>query len=227
MSHIVQFRVMNLQAAYWLNIMRMLKYDLDRKSLHRFYISLIRPTLEYGNILWDNCTDDQAKLLESIQLDEARIITGLRKGTNHDVLYKETGLSSLASRRRNAKLIQFYKILNNESPTYIDEIVRKFNALNTGYNLRNSNLLKHPTPRTRSYQKSFFIATTDLWNDLDQELKNCTSLHSFKTILKNRTAKSPKYYSEGERRSNIFLCQLRNNKSQLNFDLCHDHLNNS
>ena len=215
------------KAAYRLNIMRMLKYDLDRKSLHRFYISFIRPTLEYGNILWDNCTDDQVKLLESIQLDAARIITGLRKGTNHDVLYKETGLSSLASRRKNAKLIQFYKILNNESPTYIDEIVRKFNAHNTGYNLRNSNLLKHPTPRTRSYQKSFFIATTDLWNDLDQELKNCTSLHSFKTILKNRTAKPPKYYSEGERRSNIFLCQLRNNKSQLNFDLCHDHLNNS
>ena len=142
------------KAAYRLNIMRMLKYDLDQKSLHRFYISFIRPTLEYGNILWDNCTDDQAKLLESIQLDAARIITGLRKGTNHDVLYKETGLSGLASRRRNAKLIQFYKILNNESPTYIDEIVRKFNAHNTGYNLRNSNLLKHPTPRTRSYKKN-------------------------------------------------------------------------
>ena len=68
------------KAAYRLNIMRMLKYDLDRESLHRLYISFIRPTLEYGNLLWDNCRDDQAKLLESTQLDAARIITALRKG---------------------------------------------------------------------------------------------------------------------------------------------------
>ena len=211
------------KTAYRLNIMRMLKYDLDRKSLNRFYISFIRPMLEYGNILWDNCTKQQSDLLESIQLDAARIITGLRKGTSHQVLLNEAGLAPLAARRQNAKLIQFYKILNNESPTYIDEIIRKINTHNTEYNLRNTNL-KHPTPRTSSYQNSFFIATTDLWNNLDPELKNCTSLYSFKKILKKRTVKSPNYYSEGERRSNILLCQLRNNKSQLNFDLFNDHL---
>ena len=144
------------KTAYRLNIMRMLKYDLDRKSLNRFYISFIRPMLEYGNILWDNCTKQQSDLLESIQLDAARIITGLRKGTSHQVLLNEAGLAPLAARRQNAKLIQFYKILNNESPTYIDEIIRKFNTHNnTEYNLRNTNL-KHPTPRTSSYQNSFF-----------------------------------------------------------------------
>ena len=39
------------KAAYRLYIMRMLKYDLDRKSLSRSYISFIRPILEYGNVL--------------------------------------------------------------------------------------------------------------------------------------------------------------------------------
>ena len=117
-------RIIYKKAAYRLNIMRMLKYDLDRKSLFRFYISFVRPTLEYGNILWDNCTKDQAKLLESIQLDAIRIITGLRRGTSHEVLYAEVGLSSLAERRKDAKLIQFYKILNNEAPAYIDDILQ-------------------------------------------------------------------------------------------------------
>ena len=59
----------------------MLKYDLDRKSLIRFYLSFIRPILEYGNIIWDGCNKLQSDLLESIQLDAARIITGLRRGT--------------------------------------------------------------------------------------------------------------------------------------------------
>ena len=137
--------------------MRMLKYDLDRKSLLRFYISFIRPMLEYGNILWDNCTKQQSDLLESIQLDAARIITGLRRGTSHQVLLSEIGIPALSARRTDAKLIQFYKILNNEAPSYIDEIVKKFNLHNTGYNLRNTNL-KHPTPRTVSYQKVSFYS---------------------------------------------------------------------
>ena len=77
------------KTAYRLNIMKMLNYDLDRKSLNRFYISFIWPMLEYGNILWDNCTKQQSDLLESIQLDAARIITGLRKGTSHQVLLNE------------------------------------------------------------------------------------------------------------------------------------------
>ena len=140
--------------------------------------------LEFDNILWDNSTKQQSDLLESIQLDAARIITGLRRGTSHQVLLSETGILDLSARRTDAKLIQFDKILNNEAPSYINEIVKKNNFHNTGYNLRNTNL-KHPTPRTVTYQKSFFKATTDLWNNLDEELKNCTSLHSFKDTLKN------------------------------------------
>ena len=142
------------------------------------------------------------------------------------MLYAELGISSLASRRQDAKLIQFFKILNNEAPSYIDEIIRNFNTHNTEYNLRNTNL-RHPTPSTTSYQKSFFISTIDLWNNIDPELKNCTSLYSFKSTLKKRTIKPPTYFFDGERQSNILLCQLRNNKSQLNFDLKNDKLKDS
>ena len=39
-----------------INIMRKLKYNLDRKSLETIYIVFIRPILEYADVLWDNCT---------------------------------------------------------------------------------------------------------------------------------------------------------------------------
>ena len=38
------------------NIMRSLKFILDRVSLETVYITFIRPILEYGDILFDNCT---------------------------------------------------------------------------------------------------------------------------------------------------------------------------
>ena len=214
------------KAAFKLNVLRMLKYDLDRKSLLRFYISYIRPTLEYADVVWDNISQRNVDLLESIQLDACRIITGLRKGTSHDILYQECGLCSLAERRKQHKLIQFYKILNHDAPNYLQNIVANFNEHQSQYELRNPKL-KHPTPKSKTYKDSFFISTTDLWNELPQSLLNATSLYSFKKILKEQIPVPAKYFSYGSRRLNILMCQLRNSKSQLQSDLCHDHLADS
>ena len=142
------------KASKRLNILRMLKYDLDRKSLTRFYTSYIRPVLEYSNIVWDNCNAYEADLLESIQLDAARIITGLRRGTSHAILYHELGWIPLCERRKNSKLIHFFKILNHETPTYINNIVDRYNDHVTGYSLRNNNL-RYPIPKTMAFKKIF------------------------------------------------------------------------
>ena len=102
-------------------------------------------------------------------MDAYRIITGLRKGTSHDILYNALGLCSLSNRRNHHKLIQFYKILNDEVTSYLDNILVNFNEHQSQYLMRNAKL-KHPTPRTNAYQDSFFISTTDMWNDLSPEL---------------------------------------------------------
>ena len=59
---------------------------------------------------------------------------------------------------------------------------------------------------------------------MDPQLKNATSLYSFKQTLKKQVLQPPKYYTHSDRISNILLCQLRNDKSQLNSDLRRDHL---
>ena len=134
----------------------MLKYDLDRKSLIRFYTSYIRPTLEYSNIVWDNCTEYVAELLESIQLDATRIITGSRRGTSHAILYKDLGWVSLSQRIQFIKLIHFFRILNHETPTYINSIKERYNNHDVGYSLRNNNL-RYPVPRTTSSKNLTFL----------------------------------------------------------------------
>ncbi|WAR19219.1 hypothetical protein MAR_001057 [Mya arenaria] len=39
-----------------LGSMRLLKYKLKRNTINQIYISYLRPILEYGSIVWDNCT---------------------------------------------------------------------------------------------------------------------------------------------------------------------------
>ena len=47
-----------------INIMRKLKFKLDRKSLEIIYTAFIRPILEYGDVIWDNCAQYEKNEIE-------------------------------------------------------------------------------------------------------------------------------------------------------------------
>lgn len=72
------------KAAKRLNLLRMLKYKINRKSLVTIYNAWIRPILEY--IVWDNCSIKDSKILEDLQVEAARIITGLRHNSSRSKL---------------------------------------------------------------------------------------------------------------------------------------------
>ena len=63
-----------------INVMRKLKFKLDRKSLKTIYryITFISPLLEYGDNIWDNGTQYEKYQLDRIQNEAARIATGLQ-----------------------------------------------------------------------------------------------------------------------------------------------------
>ena len=79
----------------------MLKYQVDRNVLINIYLSFIRPILEYGNVIWDNCTQNEANLLESVQVEAGRIITGLRVNSSRSKLYSELGWNPFIKEERN------------------------------------------------------------------------------------------------------------------------------
>ena len=56
-----------------LNILRMLKYKVKRKNLVKIYFAFIRPVMEYSDVVWDNCTEKDSKLLEYVQVEAGRI----------------------------------------------------------------------------------------------------------------------------------------------------------
>jgi hypothetical protein len=58
--------------------------------------STIRPTLEYACEVWDGCFEREVANLEKVQLESARIVTGLTKFASRDSLYYETGWEPLS-----------------------------------------------------------------------------------------------------------------------------------
>ena len=69
-------------AAKIVGIMHKLKFSLSRSALNQIYLSYLLPTLEYASFVWDRCTAQNADMLDKIQNEAARIVTGLTRSVS-------------------------------------------------------------------------------------------------------------------------------------------------
>ena len=123
-----------MKASTRLLVLRKYKYLLPCKALETLYISMIRPVLEYGDVLYDNCSLLNGHSIEKIQRQAALICTGGYKHTDHKNLLKELNWELLSNRRKQHKLVIFYKIVNKIYPGYLFSFININQNLN--YNLR-------------------------------------------------------------------------------------------
>ena len=202
-----------------INIMRKLKFKLDRKSLETIYLTFIRPILEYGDVLWDNCSQYEKNELEKIQNEAARIATGATKIVSLNALYNEIQWENLEERRKKHKLTLFYKMKSNLCPNYLSSLVPQTVQHRSRYNLRNSNDLDPINARTTLYYNSFLPSSIRAWNDLSEAAIQTESVNAFKTFLNKDRIPVPKHYYRGKRKLQILHTRLRTNCSSLNLHL--------
>ena len=202
-----------------INIMRKLKFKLDRKSLETIYIAFIRPLLEYADVIWDNCSQFEKDELEKVQIEAARISTGATKLISINNLYKEICWDKLQKTRDDHKLTLFYKMYNNLTPNYLSSLIPQQIETVSQYNLRNAQNLRNIRTRTSSYYNSFLPSTLRQWNNLSIETRQLNSLNSFKWFLKKDKSSVPKYYYFGKRKAQILHTCLRTGCSSFNLDL--------
>ena len=119
-----------------INVMRKFKFFLDRKSLETIYI----PILEYGDVVWDNFTQQEQQDIEkNPNWSSQNIKTGSTKLVSFNSLYDETGWQTLETRRKNHKLTLYLKMVNGLSPPYLSGLIPATIDSSSNYNLRNSN----------------------------------------------------------------------------------------
>ena len=70
-----------------LNLLKPLKYKLSHYTLEVLYKSVVRSFLEYADIVWGGCSESDSSLLESLQIESARVVTGAMKGQVEIAIY--------------------------------------------------------------------------------------------------------------------------------------------
>ena len=119
------------------------------------------------------------------------------------------------------KFIFMCKSVNGLVPSYISELIPPLISEITDYPLRNQNNITIPFSRTETARKSCIPSSITLWNSLGAELRNSSSVASFKHQLKNlqNNSKVPSYYLSGNIFLSVLHARLKNNCSNLSCDL--------
>ncbi len=197
--------------------MRKLKYMLNRNTLSTIYVMYIRPHFEYACEVWDGCPNELCEKLEKLQLEAARIVTGLPTYCSRCYLYYETGWEKLAERRKNRKLSLFYKINSGQVPLYLSKKLPSSDQ--SRYNLRYSQNVNIPFKRTTLAYQSYFPSTARLWNSIPIDTRSASTVCSFKSKIRQKHKHLPMYFSHGIRKFNVIHTKLRYSVTQLNYDL--------
>jgi hypothetical protein len=86
----------------------------------------VRPICKYACEVWEHCGVGNYNKLDHLQVEVARIVTGLPIFASSILIYKELGWESLKERRKRRKLQMFYNIQNNNAPMYLCDFRHQF-----------------------------------------------------------------------------------------------------
>ena len=125
---------------------------LDKSMFLKLYKSIIRPHLEYANVIWSPLYKGQLNNLEKVQRSATKMIPTLKDKTYTQRL-KVLGLPSLRYRQIRNDLIQAYKIINNIDNIKCDDFF-KFSSMDKTRN--NTLKLYKPFAKTNIRKKLLF-----------------------------------------------------------------------
>ena len=112
-----------------------------------------------------------------------------------------------------------YKIVNNEAPSYLTDLLPSRVDVVSNYNLRNSQNFEIPFARLCLFESSFLPSTLRLWNSTEESIRNAPTLSVFKSYIKEQPFRIHRFPSTKDRLNDIFLTRILYNCSNLNADL--------
>jgi len=153
---------------------------LNRLGKLTIYHSFILSNFNYCPVSCHVCSEANTKKMETIQERALKFIYNENHSTYEELLAKSK-LPSLKIRGMRTISIETFKIINKETPQYLDDLVT---LKNNKYNFTYSSIPHIQTVKTTRYGfNSFRYNASKIWNELPDHLRKETSFHQFKSLI--------------------------------------------
>ena len=163
-------------------IMYRIKPFLDQNSLHMLYSSLVLPYISYCVEVWGNNYKTVIQPIFILQKKAIRIASHSDYYAPSNPLFLQLHTLKLQDLVDLNTAIIMYKAKNELLPTCIQEL---FHARESQYNLRGVAIFQGTNVRINNKERCVSVRGVKLWNRLDEDLKNCTSIKVFKRMYKS------------------------------------------
>lgn len=156
-------------------------HNVDMKTLRLLFVSIVRPHLEFANVVWHPRFKRDMKMIEQVQHRATRIIPELRK-LSYEERLRRLQLPSLVYRRLRGDVIEVYKYLHGAYAINGDSFLRLMEPRSMVTRGHEYKLLKARV-NTRIRENYFAARVVDCWNRLPAEIVCASSLNVFKNKL--------------------------------------------
>jgi hypothetical protein len=157
---------------------------LDRTSTERLIHALITSRLDYCNSILIHTPDYLIARLQRIHNSAARLICRTRKHEHITPILISLHWLPVAQRIHYKVLVISYKILNNEAPAYLSDLITRCQPKRT---TRSEKEIRLTEPRYKQEfygKRAFSVAAPRLWNSIPNSIREAPSLQSFQSMLK-------------------------------------------
>ena len=151
---------------------------LDKTTLPLLFTSLVRPHLEYGNVIWGPFLKGDIKAVERVQRRATKMVSKIAHLPYEERL-RQLQLPSLLHRRRRGDMIQMHKIINEDVSVEKNLFVKRQLSITRRhmYKLRKSKATRLPRINV------FSNRVIDNWNDLPSKVVTAKTTILFKNEI--------------------------------------------
>jgi hypothetical protein len=159
------------------------KHILDSRTLIVIINALVFSKLYYCSSVWANMSKKNIAKLQTVQNFAAWIVTGTRKYDHITPVLQQLNWLPVSYMLQYKDTVMAYKCLKGLAPPYL---ARRFTSRSQthGRATRQMDELDIPFYRTAAGQRSFLYRATKLWNDLDNNIKDSSSIGVFKKLVR-------------------------------------------
>ena len=168
------------KASKQLAVLKRIGRFLTKQGKMVIYNSFIASNFSYCPLAWHFCSSTSTNKLEKVQERAMRFINNDFTSSLPDIL-KQTNTQPLHVRRMKLMACEVYKIVNDLSPKYINDLV---NIKKSSYNFRSEKKAEVPRVNSTKYGlRSFRSEAPRIWNSLPNELRVAESYPQFRRLI--------------------------------------------